>query len=340
MGTMIQRRGLPEGDFPRSRRAPPTGPQGQLRRPGPDLPGRPALHPTTPTSGGGRRHRGDQHQEPRDRPREYGAEDTAFEMLNVAAARWAWPARRRPGVDPAHAPDKPRFVAGVGWALNKKRSTALWPSVADPGFRAVTFDQGPALAYAEQVRRSSSRRRDPAVMETIFDTLNAKAALVAIEDVFDALGTRVPVMISVTITDKSGHRSRPDRSRPSGSRSCARPSAVGRRQLRRAQPRCARTSRSSPPSPTRFVSQQFPTPVSSTPSASTTPRRTLRRCSSAAGFDEGLGEHRRRVLRDHAQGPRARHRGRAWRARRCAAATAPGSPDALVGSRSWWGAPT
>jgi 5-methyltetrahydrofolate--homocysteine methyltransferase len=128
---------------------------------------------------------------------EYGLEDTAFEM-NVAAARAAresaleW-TRRTPG--------KPRFVAGSMGPLNKTLS--LSPSVADPGFRAVTFDQV-RLAYAEQARGLVEGGVDLLLVETIFDTLNAKAALVAIEEVFEELGTRLPLMISVTITDKSG----------------------------------------------------------------------------------------------------------------------------------------
>jgi 5-methyltetrahydrofolate--homocysteine methyltransferase len=128
---------------------------------------------------------------------EYGLEAHAFEM-NVVAARVAkesaleW-TKRTPG--------KPRFVAGSIGPLNKTLS--LSPSVADPGYRAVTFDQV-RDAYAEQVRGLVEGGADLLLVETIFDTLNAKAALVAIEDTFDALGVRLPVMISVTITDKSG----------------------------------------------------------------------------------------------------------------------------------------
>jgi 5-methyltetrahydrofolate--homocysteine methyltransferase len=85
--------------------------------------------------------------------------------------------------------------------LNKTLS--LSPSVSDPGFRAVTFDEV-REAYAEQVRGLIEGGVDLLLVETIFDTLNSKAALVAIEDVYAALGVRLPVMISVTITDKSG----------------------------------------------------------------------------------------------------------------------------------------
>ncbi len=128
---------------------------------------------------------------------EYGLADAAYEM-NVAAARAAVESAR---AWTKRTPGKPRFVAGSIGPLNKTLS--LSPSVADPGFRAVTFDEV-REAYAEQVRGLLEGGVDLLLVETIFDTLNAKAALVAIEDVFDSLGTRLPVMISVTITDKSG----------------------------------------------------------------------------------------------------------------------------------------
>ncbi len=128
---------------------------------------------------------------------EYGLQDTAFEM-NVAAARAARESARE---WTKRTPGKPRFVAGSMGPLNKTLS--LSPSVSDPGFRAVTFDEV-RLAYAEQARGLIEGGVDLLLVETIFDTLNAKAALVAIEDVFEELGTRLPLMISVTITDKSG----------------------------------------------------------------------------------------------------------------------------------------
>src|SRR5579884_966225 len=128
---------------------------------------------------------------------EYGLADAAYEM-NVAAARAARDSARE---WTKRTPGKPRFVAGSIGPLNKTLS--LSPSVADPGYRAVTFDEV-RDAYAEQVRGLVEGGADLLLVETIFDTLNAKAALVAIEDAFDALGTRLPVMISVTITDKSG----------------------------------------------------------------------------------------------------------------------------------------
>jgi 5-methyltetrahydrofolate--homocysteine methyltransferase len=128
---------------------------------------------------------------------DYGLEDHCFDM-NLAAARLArhaaddWTRRR---------PEKPRFVLGSMGPLNKTLS--LSPDVNDPGFRGVTFDEV-RLAYAEQVRGLLEGGSDALLLETIFDTLNAKAGIVAIEEVFEDLGRRVPVLISVTITDKSG----------------------------------------------------------------------------------------------------------------------------------------
>ena len=126
---------------------------------------------------------------------EYGLEAAAYDM-NVAAARAA-----RQSADEWSKRGKRRFVAGSIGPLNKTLS--LSPSVADPGYRAATFDQV-RDAYAEQVRGLIEGGADVLLVETIFDTLNAKAALVAIDDVFEATGARLPVMISVTITDKSG----------------------------------------------------------------------------------------------------------------------------------------
>ncbi|HEY8091244.1 MAG TPA: homocysteine S-methyltransferase family protein, partial [Polyangiaceae bacterium] len=128
---------------------------------------------------------------------EYGLEAYARD-INLAAARAAVESARE---WTRRTPLKPRFVAGSMGPLNKTLS--LSPSVSDPGFRAVTFDEV-REAYAEQAKALLEGEVDVLLVETIFDTLNAKAALVAIEDVFDELGTRVPVMISVTITDRSG----------------------------------------------------------------------------------------------------------------------------------------
>jgi 5-methyltetrahydrofolate--homocysteine methyltransferase len=128
---------------------------------------------------------------------DYGLEPIALE-LNVEAARIA---RRAADEWSAIDPGKPRFVVGDLGPLPKTLS--LGPDVNDPAFRAVTFDQV-RDAYATQVRGLLEGGVDALMIETIFDTLNAKAAIVAIEDVFQASGRRVPVMISVTFSDKSG----------------------------------------------------------------------------------------------------------------------------------------
>jgi 5-methyltetrahydrofolate--homocysteine methyltransferase len=98
-------------------------------------------------------------------------------------------------------PQKPRFVAGSIGPTN--RTASLSPDVNDPGFRAVTFDEL-VTAYTEQVDALMEGGADLLLVETIFDTLNAKAAFFAIEEVFDKRGTRLPLMCSVTITDASG----------------------------------------------------------------------------------------------------------------------------------------
>ena len=128
---------------------------------------------------------------------DYAMESVARE-LNREAARVAKQSARE---WTARTPKQPRFVAGALGPMNKTLS--LSPSVTDPAYRAVTFDEVRA-AYANQVRGLIEGGVDALLVETVFDTLNAKAALIAIEDVFDEVGTRLPVMVSVTITDKSG----------------------------------------------------------------------------------------------------------------------------------------
>jgi 5-methyltetrahydrofolate--homocysteine methyltransferase len=132
---------------------------------------------------------------------DYGLEGLAYE-LNVAAARLA---REAADAWTRRTPDRPRFVAGAIGPTN--RTLSISPRVDDPAYRAVTFD---ALreAYAEQVRGLLDGGVDLLLVETIFDTLNAKAALVAIADELEARYGRPeagpPVMISVTVTDRSG----------------------------------------------------------------------------------------------------------------------------------------
>ncbi|HJL19389.1 MAG TPA: methionine synthase [Sandaracinaceae bacterium LLY-WYZ-13_1] len=101
----------------------------------------------------------------------------------------------------AKTPGKPRFVAGSIGPMN--RTLSISPDVNDPAFRAVTFDEV-RDAYAEQVRGLIEGGVDILLLETIFDTLNAKAALMAIDEVRRETGAAHPLMISVTITDKSG----------------------------------------------------------------------------------------------------------------------------------------
>jgi len=101
----------------------------------------------------------------------------------------------------ATTPDKPRFVIGVLGPTS--RTASISPDVNNPGFRNVSFDEL-ATAYVQATLGLVQGGADVVMVETIFDTLNAKAALFAIEQAFDALGARVPVMISGTITDLSG----------------------------------------------------------------------------------------------------------------------------------------
>ncbi|AWM34313.1 methionine synthase [Hymenobacter nivis] len=126
---------------------------------------------------------------------DYGLEHIVYE-LNYESARLA-----RDAADEYSTPDKPRFVAGAVGPTN--RTASLSPDVNRPGFRAVTFDEL-AAAYLEQVRGLVDGGVDTLLIETIFDTLNAKAALYAVQKFFDDGGRRVPVMISGTITDASG----------------------------------------------------------------------------------------------------------------------------------------
>ena len=126
---------------------------------------------------------------------DYGMADLAREM-NLESARIA-----RAACDKFSTPDKPRFVVG---ALGPTPKTAsISPDVNDPGARNVTFEALRA-AYYEQVEALVQGGSDVLLVETIFDTLNAKAALFAIEEFFEASGERLPLIISGTVTDASG----------------------------------------------------------------------------------------------------------------------------------------
>ncbi|WP_349357716.1 methionine synthase [Stappia sp.] len=128
---------------------------------------------------------------------DYAMEELAYE-LNREGARLA---REACDIVTAREPDKPRFVAGALGPTN--RTLSISPDVNNPGFRAVTFDEL-KTAYAEAARGLIDGGSDLLLVETIFDTLNAKAALFAIEEVFEEKGLRLPIMISGTITDLSG----------------------------------------------------------------------------------------------------------------------------------------
>jgi 5-methyltetrahydrofolate--homocysteine methyltransferase len=128
---------------------------------------------------------------------DYGLESIVAEM-NLVSARLA---REVADEFTARTPDKVRFVAGSLGPMN--RTLSLSPDVNDPGFRAVSFDQV-RDAYKVAARALIDGGVDLLLVETIFDTLNAKAALFAIDEVFDELGFKLPLMISGTITDASG----------------------------------------------------------------------------------------------------------------------------------------
>ncbi len=126
---------------------------------------------------------------------DYELPELAYE-LNLQSARIA-----RAACDKFSTPEKPRFVAG---ALGPQPKTAsISPDVNDPGARNVTFD-ALRVAYAEQLNGLLDGGIDIVLIETIFDTLNAKAAIFAVEEVFEARGERLPVMVSGTVTDASG----------------------------------------------------------------------------------------------------------------------------------------
>jgi 5-methyltetrahydrofolate--homocysteine methyltransferase len=118
--------------------------------------------------------------------------------LNLEAAKLA---RAACDAMTAKTPDKPRFVIGVLGPTS--RTASLSPDVNDPGFRNVTFEEL-AANYTEAAGGLIDGGADVVMVETIFDTLNAKAALFALSELFHQRGARVPVMISGTITDRSG----------------------------------------------------------------------------------------------------------------------------------------
>ena len=126
---------------------------------------------------------------------DYGMESLAYE-INVESARLA-----RACVEKFATAARPRFVAGSIGPTN--RTASISPDVNDPGARNVTFN-GLVEAYAEAARGLIEGGVDILLIETIFDTLNAKAAVFAVEQVFDELGFTLPIILSGTITDQSG----------------------------------------------------------------------------------------------------------------------------------------
>ncbi len=128
---------------------------------------------------------------------DYHLEDLVYE-LNFESAKIA---REVADEFTAKNPEKPRFVAGSIGPTN--RTASMSPDVNDPGFRAVTFDEL-RIAYKQQVEALIDGGVDLLLVETIFDTLNAKAALFAIEEVKEERNIDIPIMVSGTITDASG----------------------------------------------------------------------------------------------------------------------------------------
>lgn len=126
---------------------------------------------------------------------DYGMEELAYE-LNVESARLA-----RMAADAASTPERPRYVAGAIGPTT--RTASISPDVNDPAARSVSYEQLVA-AYSDAARGLVDGGADILLIETIFDTLNAKAAIFALETLFEEAGRRWPVMVSGTITDASG----------------------------------------------------------------------------------------------------------------------------------------
>jgi 5-methyltetrahydrofolate--homocysteine methyltransferase len=127
---------------------------------------------------------------------DYGLEELAYE-INLEGARIA----RAAADKVAAATGQPRYVAGAIGPTNQTASMS--PRVEEPGYRAVDFDRL-RLAYREQARGLIEGGADVLLVETIFDTLNAKAAVFALEELMEEMGVALPLMISVTVTDASG----------------------------------------------------------------------------------------------------------------------------------------
>lgn len=140
---------------------------------------------------------------------DYGLEDYSYEM-NVAAAKLA---REAADIWTEKTPDRPRFVAGAIGPTN--RTASISPDVNNPGFRNVNFDEL-VEAYATQTRGLIDGGADVILIETVFDTLNAKAAGYAVEQVFDEMGVELPIMIPARLPICRAAICRDRRPRPSG----------------------------------------------------------------------------------------------------------------------------
>ena len=186
---------------------------------------------------------------------DYALQEYVYEINRAAAAL----ARSEADRFTLRNPSKPRFVAGSMGPTN--RTASISPDVNDPGYRAVTFDEL-AEAYYEQARGLVDGGADVLLVETVFDTLNAKAALFAIERLRAERGVPIPVMVSGTITDASG------------------------RTLSGQTIRCSLTWPGSPPWP-NAPCRRIRMPGSRTASAATTRRRNgwPRRSTAICGRD-------------------------------------------------------
>ena len=191
--------------------------------------------------------------------------DLAYE-LNRDGAKLARAAAERVSAEDG----KPRFVAGALGPTN--RTASISPDVSNPGYRAVTFDDL-RKAYGEQINGLLDGGVDLLLVETIFDTLNAKAALYAIAEITEARGIDVPVMISGTITDKSGRLLSGQIAGSVLEFGAARQADHRSASTARSAPKtCAPISPISAASPTRWCAP-IRTPACPTSSASTTRRR-------------------------------------------------------------------
>ena len=246
---------------------------------------------------------------------DYALEPFVYE-LNVEAAKLA-----KQAADKWTTPDKPRFVAGAMGPTNKTLSIS--PDVNDPAFRAVTFDQMKD-AFAEQVRGLIDGGVDVLLIETIIDTLSAKAAMLAAAEV-DPDG-KVPIILSATITDRSGRTLvRADDRRVLGVGD-AREAARGRDQLRARRPRNAAVPRRAL-ARRNDVRQQLSQCRAAERVRPVRPARAGDWRARRGFCHQRLRQHRRRLLRDDARShPRHRGTGR----RRAGAQDSDGGRPAVV----------